>query len=203
MDIGGILTSADLFDLIAVLFLMGMFVLGFFQGTIRRLLGLVCIIFSFLLACQLRAPLGNYLAQNWTQFSPQYSYMLAFGFTFAFSAILFSIIIQSFYKHQELFKEAKLADELIGGALGVLEGAILIGIMIVILDSFFRIPGIPISSNELKPLRSIFEFYDTSSTAQLFRDTLIPAVFAITGPLVPDEIKAFFGTSTSAALLRL
>ncbi len=205
MDIGGILSSANLFDVIAILFLMGMFVLGFFQGAIRRLLGLLCIVFSFLLAMQLRGPLGNYLGTNWTQFPPEYSDMLAFGFVFGFSAILFSIIIQSFYKHQELFKEARLADEILGGVLGVLEGAILIGILIIILDSFYRIPGIPTDPQEIGFIRAIFDFYNPSSTAGLFRETLIPPVLAILGPLVPDEIRAFFptgGAQAAALLLR-
>ena len=42
-----------------------MFVLGFIQGTIRRLLGLASMLFSFLFAANLRDPLGDYLAQNW------------------------------------------------------------------------------------------------------------------------------------------
>jgi len=193
VDVAGFLSNANLFDLVAVLFFMGMFVLGFVQGTIRRILGLASILFSFLLASQLRGPLGSYLATNWTQFPPEYSYMLSYAAVFGFSAILFSIIIQSFYKRQQLFKQSQLADEIIGGLLGLLEGLILVGIMIVILDSYFALSGIPESPNELGILRSIYGFYDPSSTAALFRDTLIPIAFTLLGPLIPDEVEALFG----------
>lgn len=197
MDIEGFLESLNAFDLVATLFLFGMFVLGFAQGTIRRLLGIASILFSFLLAGQLRDPLGEFLASNWTQFPSQYSYMLAYLFVFAFSAVLFSIIIQSFYKHQPLFEKSRFADEIIGGVLGVVQGILLIGIMIVILDSYFELP-IPESPNELGFLRSIHDFYDDSAMVGFYRATLIPAFFAILGPLVPDEVKAMFpgGEST-------
>lgn len=198
MDIGQLLTSANLFDLVAVLFLFGMFVLGFVQGAIRRVLGLASMLFAFLLAGQLRGPLGAYLAENWTQFPPQYSYMLAYGGVFVFTTILFSIIIQSFYKHQALFEQSHLADEILGGLLGILQGLVFIGIMIIILDTFYEIPGIPVDPDELGILRSIHDWYDPSATAALFREVLIPAALTITGPLVPDEVKAFFPGGSSA-----
>ncbi len=191
MDIAGFLESLNFFDLLATLFLFGMFVLGFAQGTIRRLLGIASILFSFLLAGQLRQPLGEFLASNWTQFPAEYSFMLAYLFVFAFAAILFSIIIQSFYKHQPLFETSRFADEVIGGVLGVVQGILLIGIGIVILDSYFQL-FLPENPNELGVLRSIYDFYDPSAMAGFYRETLIPAFFAILGPLVPDEIKAFF-----------
>ena len=192
MDIGGALTSANLFDLIALLFLFGMFVLGYIQGTIRRILGIASILFSFLLAGQLRDPLGGFLADNWTQFPSQYSYMLAYGFVYAFLAILFSIIIQSFYTHQSLFENSRFADEVIGGILGIVQGIILIGTMIIVLDSFFRLPGIAESPNELPFLRDIYRLYDPSATASLYRDTLIPALLAIAGALFPEDVRRFF-----------
>jgi uncharacterized membrane protein required for colicin V production len=192
VDIGNALTSADLFDVLVILFLFAMFVLGFIQGTIRRVLGLASIAFSFLLAGQLRDPLGSFFAKNWTQFPTQYSYMLAYLFVFLFCAILFSVITQSFYHHQPLFESTRFVDEILGGTLGVVEGLMLIGIGIVILDSFFAIPGIAKGNSEVPFLRSIFDSYDRSGTGALFRSSLIPATFAIIGALVPEDVRRFF-----------
>jgi membrane protein required for colicin V production len=192
VDIGGTLSSANTFDIVAILFLAGMFVLGYVQGTIRRVLGIASMLFSFLLAGQLRQPLGSFFAQNWTQFPPEYSYLVAYLLVFVFATILFSIIIQSFYKHQALFGDARFADEILGGVLGVVQGALLIAILITILDSFFRLPNIATSPNELPFIRSVFEWYDPSVVASVYRDTLIPILLALLGPLVPDEIKTMF-----------
>ena len=40
--------NVNRFDLLVLLFAFGMFVLGFVQGTIRRVLGLASMLFSFL-----------------------------------------------------------------------------------------------------------------------------------------------------------
>ena len=55
---------------------------------------------------------------------------------------------------------------------------------------FFLIPAMPVNPNELPFLRQIWEAIDPTQIAALFRDTLIPAFFALTGFLVPDEIEA-------------
>ena len=48
MDFGEFLGGVGTVDLLIVLYFIGFFVLGFAQGTIRRLLGIGSILFSFL-----------------------------------------------------------------------------------------------------------------------------------------------------------
>ncbi|MEA2631082.1 MAG: hypothetical protein QOE66_1301, partial [Chloroflexota bacterium] len=76
MDLGSFLGGIGTVDLLIVLFFMGFFVLGFAQGTIRRLLGIASVLFSFLLAANLAEPLSQFLGSNWTQFPREYSYMI-------------------------------------------------------------------------------------------------------------------------------
>ena len=116
MNIGEFLSSINRFDLLVVLFAFGMFVLGFIQGTIRRVLGLASMLFSFLFAANLREPLGGYLAQNWNDFPDEYAVMLGFGIVFVAATIAFTVVIQGFYHKQALFQKATFADEVIGGA---------------------------------------------------------------------------------------
>lgn len=149
MNIGEFITSINRFDLLVVLFLLGMFVLGFVQGTIRRLLGLASMLFSFLLAANLRDSLGSYLAGNWNQFPDEYAVLIGFGTVFIAATIAFTLVIQGFYHHQPLFEKANFVDEVIGGSLGVLQGLFLIAFVIIILDSFFLIRTIPESGSEL------------------------------------------------------
>ena len=192
MNIAEFLRSINLFDLVVVLALFGMFILGFIQGTIRRLLGIASILFSFLLAANLQGPLGDFLARNWAQFDPQYSVMIGFGTVFVAASIAFTLVIQAFYTKVPLFEKYTFIDEFLGGLLGVLQGLLILGVMIVILDSFFQIPGIARRDTELPLLRDIYNAYTNSGTAVLFRETLIPAFFAVFGFIVPDRIEAFF-----------
>jgi uncharacterized membrane protein required for colicin V production len=194
VNIGDILGSINRFDLIVVLFLFGMFVLGFIQGTIRRVLGLASMLFSFLFAANLRDPLGGYLAQNWNDFPDQYAVMLGFGIVFVAATIAFTVVIQGFYHKQDLFKRATFADEIIGGILGIIQGAFLIMAIIIILDSFFQIPTIPKSAGEYPWLRAFWEEIDTSTTAEIFRSRLIPGFITVFGLLIPIDIQAFYVT---------
>ena len=188
MNIGDI----NRFDLLVVLFLFGMFVLGFIQGTIRRVLGLASMLFSFLFAANLRGPLGGYLAQNWNAFPDEYAVMLGFGIVFVAATIAFTLVIQGFYHKQELFKRATFADEVIGGVLGIIQGMLLILCIIVILDSFFVLPGIPKSDAEYPWLRSFWETLDGSTTASIFRSTIIPGFMSVFGLLIPSDLQALY-----------
>jgi uncharacterized membrane protein required for colicin V production len=192
VDINEILTSIDPFDLLVVLILAALFILGFIQGTVRRLLGIASITFSFLVAANLRGPLGDFLASNWSQFPGEYSRMIGFGTVFVASSLAFSLVIQAFYTKTPLFKKYTVVDELLGGLLGIVQGLFLLGAMIVILDSFFRIPGIAAQGDELPFLRDIFNAYDGSITADIFRTTLIPAFMTIVGPLIPGDLRAAY-----------
>ena len=117
MDLG-VLAGVQLADWLIIIFFIGFFVLGFAQGTIRRLIGLASILFSFLLAANLADPLGTFLANNWTDQSKQYSYMIGFLTVFVAASLAFAIVIQGFYRPQPLFEKARFVDELLGGALG-------------------------------------------------------------------------------------
>ena len=73
MTIGNV--TIDGIDVLLILYFAGFFVLGFAQGTIRRLLGIGSILFSWFLAANLAKPLSEFLGANWTQFPKEYSYM--------------------------------------------------------------------------------------------------------------------------------
>lgn len=192
MNLGELLGGIGTVDLLIVLYFIGFFVLGFAQGTIRRLVGIGAILFSFLLAANVAEPLGRFLGDNWTQFPRQYSYMIGFGTIFAAAAIAFALVVQSYYKPQQLFRKARFADEILGGLLGLLQAAIVFGAVLIILDSFFRIRGIPPNSHELPFLREFWGALNLTQFAALFRDTLIPSSFMLIGFLVPDSIKAAY-----------
>ena len=192
MDLGEFLSGINTIDLLIFLYLMAFFVLGFAQGTIRRLIGIASILFSFLFAANIAEPLGEYLGNNWTQFSKEYSVMIGFGTVFLASSIAFALVAQGLYKTQPLFQKARFADELIGGILGLVQACLIFGAVLIILDTFFRIPGIPADPQELDFLRDFWTALDSSKAADIFRETLIPFFFVFTGFLVPDWIEAFY-----------
>jgi uncharacterized membrane protein required for colicin V production len=192
VNLGEFLGGIGTVDLLIVLYFIGFFVLGFAQGTIRRLLGIGAILLSFLFAANLAEPLGQFLGDNWTQFPRPYAHMIGFGMIFSVSAIALALIVQSYYKPQQLFQKARFADEILGGLLGLLQAAIVFGAVLIVLDSFFRIPGIPPDPQELPLLRDFWGGLDHTQFAVLFRNTLIPSSFVLIGLLIPDNLKAAY-----------
>jgi uncharacterized membrane protein required for colicin V production len=189
LDFGEFLSSLTIFDLVYFLFLFGFFVLGFAQGTIRRLLGLAAVMFSFLLAANLRDPLGSFLAANWTQFPREYAYMLGFLIVFLTAWIGFTVAIQTFYTTQPLWEKYRFVDEVIGGILGVIEAGLLLVIAIVILDSFFLVPGIGESGNELHFIRDFWNAMNEAQVTAFFRENIVPLFITVFGVFIPDDIE--------------
>ena len=183
----------NIFDLLVLFGLAAMFLIGFIQRTIRRLLGLAAILFSFLLASTVRDPLGDFLASHWHQFPPQYAWMLGYLMVFVVGSIAFSLIIQGFYKPSPLFPNASLVDELLGGFLGILEGLLILGAITIILDSTFAAnPPVPKSDHELTFLRDFWTALNDSGTVGVFRNTLIPIFLIPFGWAVPADIRSLF-----------
>ena len=193
MDLG-VLGGIALVDWLIIIYFLGFFVLGFAQGTIRRLIGIASILFSFLFAANVADPLSEFLNANWVDQNPEYSYMVGFLTVFVAASLAFAIVIQGFYKSQPLFEKARFVDELLGGALGVLQAGLILGALVVILDSYYRLNAPP-RDTELQFLRDLWTILDGSAIVDFFRSTLIPAFFVLFGFLVPDKIEAMYPRS--------
>ena len=192
MNIADSLRSINLFDVLVILVLFGFFILGFIQGTIRRLVGILSIVFSFFLAAQIQVPLGSFLADHWTQFPREYAVMIGFLVVFGAAVIAFSLVIQGTYKKAPLFANYSWLDELLGGLLGIVQGFLLLLFVTIILDQFFRLPGFAVDSDELPFLRDFWNALNNSGTGALLHGSVIPAFMAITGFLIPESIRALY-----------
>jgi uncharacterized membrane protein required for colicin V production len=188
------------FDVVAFLFLVGMFILGYVQGMARRIFGIIALVFSLLVAAQLRDPLGSYLAQEWTNAPPAYSYMVAFGALFLALGIALSLGIQLAYRPAPLLPRYPVIDEILGGVLGVLEGVVLLVALLLITDPYFLgSAGQAAAAGEFQPIRALHDLVTDSVTAAYLRDHVISNILAGVGFLFPRDVVDTF----SAILLRL
>jgi len=187
-----ILSRENLFDLLVFILLLAGFIVGYLQGAVRRLIGIVAVTFSLIVAAHLRSPLGDFLAGNWGQFPPGYSDMLAFGFLFVGMVIVFAIITQVYYERGPLLPRWRYADALLGGLLGVIQALLFIGALILILDSYFATPDLIVNAAEFTWLRDLDNAVGVSRTADLFRGTIWPAVFALIGFFIPEELRRLY-----------
>ena len=84
-----------------------------------------------------------------------------------------------------------MADEILGGVLGVVQAVLIVACVITIFDSFFRLP-VAIGANQVQVFKDIFDLMNASQVAIPFRETIIPLLVAVTGPLLPADIQALF-----------
>ena len=190
MDIVGFLKSAPIVDIGILLGLFGCLVVGVMQGAIRRILGIMAFMVAFLLAANLRGPVGDYLAQNWHQFDLGYNRLLAFTITFVVGAVAASIVIQGFYKRTDLYARHPIVDDAIGGLLGLTQGLLLLIMVVVILNSNV-LP--PVQNGDVTPLRDAQDLIvNQSHIAGWFRDVVAPPFVHIWAFLLPADLVSLF-----------
>jgi uncharacterized membrane protein required for colicin V production len=187
VDVVEFIQGLNLFDILVAFFVAGFFVVGYIQGTLRRVLGLAIALVSLLLALNLRDPLGSWLATYWYYLPREYVYMLALGGSFVAIFLAASITAQTFYRKTTVFTRASAVDEFIGGILGAVQALLLVGTLILVLDSYYAL-GLPPDPDEIDLFRSIYELYDPSQIATIYRESLIPLFFALFGWIVPAEL---------------
>jgi uncharacterized membrane protein required for colicin V production len=181
------------FDVVAFLFLVGWFIVGYFQGLMRRLLGVAALVFSLLVAGQARQSLGAYLAGEWQGAPADYGYMVAFGAAFLALWIALSVGIQLAYRPAPLLSRYPVADEIVGGVLGIVEGGLLLMALLMITDPYFASSaGQAAAPGEFGPIRWLHDLLNDSLTAAWLREQLIPGVFAVIGFLFPQDVVNAF-----------
>jgi uncharacterized membrane protein required for colicin V production len=170
-----------------------MFVLGFVQGAVRRVVGILSMTFSFFLAAQLSVPFGNFLAGNWTNFPHEYSVMLGFLTLFVAAVVALFLVVQGTYSKTQIFAKHPVIDEILGGLLGVVQGFLLLMFLTIILDQYFlSAPSAP-KVNEVPILRPFWEALNASAFGQLLHETVIPNFLSIVGFLVPQAVREPYG----------
>lgn len=192
MDIIAAITALNGVDLLVFFVLFALFVLGFMQGIIRRLLGIGAMLLSLLIAAQVRTPLGAFLSTNWTQYSPEYNHMLAFGSVFVAGVVASTIALQLFYKPMPLFARYPVLDEVFGGLLGLVQGALVLAAFYLITEPFFTIAGQTAQSNEFPFVRQVYDTLHGSLTADIVRDQIVPFLLFLFGGLFPSDVTSVF-----------
>lgn len=197
MNLADTLTQINVFDVVVVLYLFGWFILGFIQGTIRRLLGIAALVFSFFLALQLNAIwLGSFLSTNWTQYPKEYSVMIGYLVIFIAAVVAFTLVIQGTYKKAPLFHKYPVVDEIVGGLLGIVQGFLLLLFVTIILDQYYLYTNIPPADGEIAILRTFWDALNASNTGNLLHGTVIPAFITIFGLLIPAQVHSVYGSQS-------
>jgi uncharacterized membrane protein required for colicin V production len=171
---------------VLVILLAAGFIIGFFRGVIRQAFALGAVLVIFVVAAYLRAPLGQWLASTSSQFGGDYAQLLAFGAIFVGLSLAALVLIQ-FSRSPSNLTRYSMLDDALGGLLGLLLVAVAIGLVSVILDSYFiRAASNP--TGELSWVRETHRALEGSGVARFIHDWIIRGLGFVLGPLLPADV---------------
>jgi uncharacterized membrane protein required for colicin V production len=178
------MTSADI---LLVLVLAGAFLVGFFWGVLRGLLGLAAWIVAFLLAAHMSGPAGNFLQDQWRNFSPEYVHMLAFLLTFGVLFILALLLIQLGTHGSQDLSRYPLVDDILGGLLGAALAVLVVAAVIGILRTFYE--PVAASSNAAEWTTNLYTALRSSTIGGQITSGVVPVMNSLLDPLLPGSVR--------------
>jgi uncharacterized membrane protein required for colicin V production len=191
VDIVGAIRGAPVADLGILIGLGVFFFLGVAQGAIRRLIGILSMLLAFMVAANLRDPLGGFFADNWRQFNSDYNKLLAFVIVFVVVAFASSLITQGAYKRTDLSAQHPIIDDIVGGLLGLAQAMMLLLFIVIIVNSYI-IPD-PAPSGDVTYLHDAQNMLVNHSYIAVFMaQHVAPGFVHLVSFLLPADLVTLF-----------
>jgi uncharacterized membrane protein required for colicin V production len=188
-------------DVVLVGFIVGYIYAGFRSGFLKRLLGIIFLVISFLVTAYLRYPIGAIASTFFPQIPSDYANLV--GAAICFPAVLALLHITSAAALRRVNVHGLVAegtDKILGAILGGVEAVLILSVGIIILDTYFG------TGSNLGPefhsglLKSFTQAVNGSETVKILRDTTVPIVLAVLGPFLPKDISSIFPTGLPTRL---
>ena len=178
-------------DLALIVLLVGAFVVGYLRGAVRQLIVLGTWVVLFIASAHLRPVVGDFIADNMPQYSGDYIDMLAFLSTFL---ILFPLAVAAIELRGATVQltRRQVFDEILGGLLALGWMLFAIATVAIGLDSFYLLDAAA-GADEIGFVRDLYSAFERSGIVRYMHESLIPALLALLGPLLPADIRAVYG----------
>lgn len=186
-------------DIVMLLFLAGLLRAGWSSGFIRRLLGLLFLVASFVAGAYLRGPAGALVGNFLPQIPSAYAEMV--GYTVASSALLLGLNLVSspFMSRAPKHGLSRKTDQLLGLILGGVEGVLILSAAIVILHTYASVQSVG-GFVDTGLLHDVRDAVDGSTIGQVLEKTTVPIVLLLLGPLLPKDITTVVQSSIPGGL---
>jgi len=176
-------------DIVLVGFIAASIFGGFRAGLIRSILGLLFMAVSFVAGAYLRYPVGALFTAFFKDVPSDYSNLV--GYTIVFPVVLAGLHLVSgvLFKKVAVKGITKEIDSALGALFGGVEAILIISAAIVIVDTYLGTTQI---RHTLGPgmLKTVTDALNGSTTVQILRNTTVPVVLGLLGPLLPKDISS-------------
>jgi membrane protein required for colicin V production len=176
-------------DVAIVVFLLGCLLVGVFRGALRQVLALGAWVVAFVVAAHERGFLANWLLGQEPDFSDQYANMLSFVIGFAVILIAALAIIELSGRTVTISVNP-MVEEVVGGGLLVLFGVLALTGLLIALGTYYSSPPHGFTA-EVDLVSRLAATLNDSTIVKVLRDTLVPAIQTLLGPLLPPDVRSF------------
>jgi len=141
---------------------------------------------AIVLAAQVRPPIADWLIAQVPDFSAQYAQMVGLVLVFV---ILFGValVIIEIGGRTVALSSRPLVDEVVGGVLLLGVGLLAIGSLLIALGTYYAAVPRGVTA-EVDLLRELNAALEDSAIAHALRDSLVPDVKTLLGPLLPADV---------------
>lgn len=184
-----VLTEFTVLDLVVLVTLAGGVLAGFQQGLLRYFLNSAVVVVAFIVASQLKGPIGSALSSFWDLGTPEQQELWVYLLLLAAGIIGGFILVRMFYRQTRL-PIIRQVDEVLGSVAGVVWVALTYTFSLIILDTFF----LTVSESSAEAAAILGPIYDELNQSVIlgwFREWLMPIVAFVVRPFVPAEIDQF------------
>lgn len=176
-------------DVSIIVFLVGCVLVGVFRGALRQLLALGAWLVAFVVAAQERGFLANWLLAQEPDFSDQYANMLGFVISFAIILIAALALIELSGRTVTL-SNSPMVEEIVGGGVLLFVGVLALTGLLIALGTYYSSPPHGVTA-EVDLVSRLASTLNDSTIAKVLRDTLLPALQTLLGPLLPPDVRSF------------
>ncbi|NJN16562.1 MAG: CvpA family protein [Oscillochloris sp.] len=176
-------------DLVLILLFFGMLSTGFFQGMIKLLVLIFAFYLSLVLASLYYPAVGNFLV---VQFDTERFVGQYIGFTLVMFLAMVLLSIAGFYtfRYAQLPGQLQYLDRIVGTLLGMIMGALLVGIFAVLLWNLMIVRGG--QTIDFPIMRSLGRSVATSQILSFFANSILPQTYSLVDPFLPDGAALIF-----------
>ena len=164
------------------------------------MLGILFLVLSLVLGAYFRYPVGA-IAGTFFKDIPADDAELV-GYSIAFPVILAALHIgtRMIFGKLQFAGVFKGIDSALGAVFGGVEAILILSAAVVILDAYFGTSSTLAKSMPPGVLKELTQALNGSTTVHLLRDSTVPVVLAVVGPLLPKDLTQLLPTGLPTRL---
>ncbi len=181
-------------DVVLVGFIAATIFGGFRIGFLRSLLGLLFMAIALVVGAYIRYPVGAVASTIVKDVPPEYANLV--GYAIVFPVILggLHIISALFLRHVAMQGISEAIDRALGAVFGAIQAVLILSAVVVILDTYLGTDTTLRHVVGPGTLKQIQDAMNGSTTVHILRETTVPVLLTILGPLLPKDISSLLPT---------